>query len=107
MSKLKDFLNLKLANFKVFIDQQFEILKTKGMEIEESKINNIRKDLLEFENNLSQFVQQMNYLEGREIDDCVKLFLLKYEIDINQIKQFIDYEKLKKYIEMFLEVIKQ
>ena len=62
MSKLKDFLNLKLANFKVFIDQQFEILKTKGMEIEESKINNIRKDLLEFENNLSQFVQQMNYL---------------------------------------------
>ena len=74
MSKIKDFLNQKLVNFKLFIDQQFEILKTKSIEIEEIKINNIRKDLAEFENNLTQFVQQMSFLEGREIDDCVKIF---------------------------------
>ena len=61
MSKIKDFLNQKLVNFKLFIDQQFEILKTKSIEIEEIKINNIRKDLAEFENNLTQFVQQMSF----------------------------------------------
>ncbi|MEL4382928.1 hypothetical protein, partial [Shewanella algae] len=78
MSKIKDFLNQKISNFKLFIEKQFETLKTKGVELEETKINELKKDINEFENNLPHFVQHMSILTGREIDDCVKLFLLKY-----------------------------
>jgi hypothetical protein len=106
MSKLKEFLGQKIGNFKVFIDQQFEKLKINGVDIEESKKTNIKNDLNEFENNISHFVQHMSYLEGREMDDCVKIFLMKYEIDINLIKPHIDYEKLERYLAMFLDVIK-
>ena len=106
MSKIKDFLNQKISNFKVFIDQQFETLKNNKIEIDETKILNIKKDLTEFENNISLFVQHMSYLEGREIDDCVKIFLMKYDIDINLIKPHIDYVKLQQYIAMFLDVIR-
>lgn len=48
----------------------------------------------------------MSYLEGREIDDCVKIFLMKYDIDISIIKPHIDYDKLVRYIAMFLDVIR-
>ena len=106
MSKLKEFISQKLVNFKLFIDEQFSKLKEKGIEIEENKITNIKNDLSTFENNLSEFVQYMSYLEGREIDDCVKIFLMKYDIDINLIKPHIDYQKLERYIAMFLDVIK-
>ena len=106
MSKIKEFLSQKISNFKVFIDQQFELLKTKGIKIEEIKKTNIKNELSEFENNLCQFVQNMSYLEGREIDDCVKIFLLKYDIDVNLIKPHIDYVKLERYVIMFLDVIR-
>lgn len=105
MSNLKEFLNKKIVNFTKFIDEQFELLKKNGVDIQESKIINIKKDLKEFENNLSHFVQHMSYLEGRDIDDCVKIFLLKYDIDVVQIKPVIDYTKLQQYIAMFLDVI--
>lgn len=106
MSKLKDFLNQKISNFKLFVDQQLETLKMRGVEIEENKIKNLKNDFAEFENNLNHFVQNMSYLEGREIDDCVKIFLLKYDIDIEIIKPHIDYDKLSRYIAMFLDVIR-
>jgi hypothetical protein len=104
MSKIKDFLSAKLSNFKVFIDQQFTNLKTNGVDIGDSKITNIKNDIEAFEADLNQFVMYLSYLEGREIDDSVKIFLLKYDIDIEAIKPHIDYVKLKRYIELFMEI---
>lgn len=106
MSKLKDFLSQKLHNFKLFLDEQIEIVKKEYAEIPEEKYVNMKKDIENFEQNLNLFIQQMNFLQGKEIDECVKIFLQRYEIDIEKIKTLIDYPKLKKYIEMFLEVIK-
>lgn len=105
MSKLKDFLSQKLHNFKLFLDTQIEIV-LKETDISEDKFINMKKDVENFEQNLNLFVQQMNFLQGKEIDDCVKIFLQRYDIDIDKIKTLIDYPKLRKYIEMFLEVIK-
>ena len=105
MSKLKDFLSQKLHNFKIFLDTQIEIV-LRETDISEDKFINMKKDVENFEENLNLFVQQMNFLQGKEIDDCVKIFLQRYDIDIDKIKTLIDYPKLKKYIEMFLEVIK-
>lgn len=105
MSKLKDFLSQKLHNFKLFLDTQIELV-LKETDIPEDKFINMKKDIENFEQNLNLFVQQMNFLQGKEIEECVKIFLQRYDIDINKIKTLIDYSKLQKYIEMFLEVIK-
>lgn len=106
MSNIKDFLKQKISNFKKFIDVQLDVLKTKGVEISESKIINFKQDLKSFEDDINRFAQNVSYLEGREIDESVKIFLLKYDIDVNIIIPHIDYEKLKKYIECFIEVLK-
>ncbi len=104
--KIKDFLSQKISNFKTFIDQQFETLKFNGLEIPETNIMKIRKDFENFENDTNNFAKQISFLVGQDIDDCVKIFLMKYEIDIKQIKDIIDYEKLKKYISMFIDILK-
>lgn len=106
MTKIIDFLNQKIVNFKKFIEEQIEKIKVGGVELEERKIINIRNDLNEFENNVNNFVICVSNLQNCKIDDCVKLFLLRYDIDINIIKNLIDYEKLSKYIEMFIDIIK-
>ena len=106
MTKIKDFLNQKLINFKKFIDEQFETLKTKNINIEDSKILKMKKELEEFENNINHFVIQMDFLVNYEIDECIKVYLLKFDIDVSMIKEYIDYDKLSRYIEMFIEIIK-
>lgn len=106
MAKIKDFLNEKLSNFEKFLINQIEILNNEGIQIEETKITCLKKELELLKNNTVVFVQQISFLEDKETDDAVKLFLLKYDIDINIIKPYIDYNKLKKYIEMFVDIIK-
>ena len=106
MTKIKDFLNQKLINFKKFIDEQFESLKLKGINIEDSKIDKMKNELIEFENNINHFVIQMDFLVNYEIDECIKVYLLKFDIDVSMIKEHIDYDKLSRYIEMFIEIIK-
>jgi septum formation inhibitor MinC len=103
---LKDFLNEKLTNFERFINDQLVILDKEGIVIEEIKISALRKELELLKNNTVIFVQQISFLEDKETDDAVKLFLLKYDIDIAIIKPYIDYSKLKKYIEMFIDIIR-
>ena len=106
MTKIKDFLAQKIVNFKNFIDIQFDNLAICGLSIDESKISAIRNDFKVFESDINSFAQQINILKDMNIDDCVKLFLKKYDINIDTIKDNIDYDKLKKSIEMFINVLK-
>jgi hypothetical protein len=105
MSKIKEFLTQKIANFKLFIAEQFEILKLNKVEIKEENITLLLKDLEHFEKDVNSFVQKMSYLQNRNIDDSIKAFLIIYDISIDQIREFINYKKLKQYICMFLDVM--
>jgi hypothetical protein len=102
--KIKEFLSSKLENFEKFISEELKKL------IELNKItiksnDNITNDLRNFKNNINYFISSIGKLPN-DLDNAIKVFLLQYEIDINLIREDIDYPKLKKYLEMFSDVLK-
>lgn len=107
MTKIKEFLRSKLINFRLFINDQLLIVKENGIEIDMQNVLVLMNELDFYSNNLEQFITVISVLNNKTIDDSIKLFLLKYNIDINLIKEHIDYDKLKRYIEMFIDIVKK
>jgi len=111
MTKIKDFLKTKLINFKKFIQQQFEDISMRNLTLEKPiVINNYPKLIKEldfFSENIDSFISSLCVLNIDDVDQSIKIFLLNYEINIDDIKEHIDYDKLKRYIEMFFDVIKK
>lgn len=105
MIKVKDFVETKLVNFENFMNEQIEDVIKSGHELNKEKIELLKKDFKEFRSDTTNFIQYMSVFNEKNVDDAVGIFLIKYDIDIEKVKPFIDYNKLKRYIEMFIEVI--
>jgi hypothetical protein len=102
MVKIKEFVEKKLINFKKFISEELEKVNVDAEDKKEfiSALDSYSKDT-------TIFMQAMVYL-SRYKDDlniAVSMFLLKYNIKIEEIKDNIDYDKLKKYLNMFIEIV--
>lgn len=106
MIKIKDFIKTKLENFKKFLLEQIDILDKKIILYNKDGINTLIKELDYYIENLDKFISSISLL-NKNTDDNIKLYLSQYSIDINDIKDHIDYEKLKRYIECFLDCIKK
>lgn len=100
--KISDFVKEKLINFETFLMEQFN--KTN---ISPEISSKLLKELNEYKNDVNKFIQAIVTLSNYDIDNAIKLFLLNYNIDINEIKKDIDYDKLKRYLEMFIEIVKK
>ena len=111
MTKIKDFLKTKLINFKKFIQQQFDDISMRNLILEKpiviNNYNKLLKELDFFSENIDSFISSLCVLNIDDVDQSIKIFLLNYEINIDDIKDYIDYGKLKRYIEMFFDVIKK
>jgi hypothetical protein len=100
--KISEFLNEKLNNFEKFIIEQMKYL--------EIPYENKEKLLIEisyYQQNINIFIPSIIKLANYDIDNAIKLFLLQFDIKIEEIKDNIDYTKLKQYIEMFIDVVKK
>lgn len=103
--KIKDFLCEKLNNFKVFINS--ELSKISGdTPITNDHIEALNKELNFFISNIDIFISTISVINSNNTDETIKIFLNKYNIDIDDIKKHIDYKKLCRYIEMFKDVLK-
>ena len=111
MTKIKDFLKTKLINFKKFIQQQFDDISMRNLILEKpiviNNYNKLLKELDFFSEIIDSFISSLCVLNIDDVDQSIKIFLLNYEINIDDIKDYIDYGKLKRYIEMFFDVIKK
>jgi hypothetical protein len=99
--KRKDFISNKLINFKKFIGEQLN--KIDIVETDEAKMV---ADLEKYSNDVNVFITAIIELSKYKLDKAVELFLSNYNIDINEIKNDIDYDKLCKYLNMFIDVLK-
>lgn len=104
MTKIKDFMISKLNNFRDFLNDQFKACIDNGVIIPNPQI--INDEINYYINNLNEFINIMTLMSKSNIDDSVKIFLLKYNIQLSDIINHIDYNKLRRYLEMFIEVIK-
>lgn len=67
----------------------------------------LNKEMDFYISNLNVFISVISALNYPNPHDSVKVFLLKYNIDVNEIRDYIDYDKLIRYIEMFNDVVKK
>lgn len=101
--KVKEFLTEKLNNFEHFIEDEM-----KKINIDESKKDELINSLKQYSSDLNLFTQSIMLLvKFKNIDQAVSIFLLNYDINIDDIKDNIDYNKLCRYLEMFLEMVKK
>jgi hypothetical protein len=100
--KIKDFVEQKLKNFKIFIGEELE--KTK---VEEENKKELIASLELYSKDVTVFMQAMVQMSKykNNIDLAVSLFLANYKIKIEDIKESIDYDKLKNYLNMFIDVV--
>ena len=99
--KIIDFLKAKLENFKKFINNQLELV-----DIPQENKDHLSVEITFYKQNITVFIPSIVKLANYDIDKAIKLFLLQYDINIDDIKEDIDYEKLKKYLTMFIDVVK-
>lgn len=99
--KISEFIKEKLENFSIFINEQLEKVNIPN----DSKINLVN-NLTKYKQDINAFIHAIITLSGYTIDNAIKLFLLNYNINIDDIKDFIDYDKLKRYLEMFTDLVK-
>ena len=99
--KIIDFLKAKLENFKKFINNQLELV-----DIPQENKDRLSVEITFYKQNITVFIPSIVKLANYDIDKAIKLFLLQYDINIDDIKEDIDYEKLKKYLTMFIDVVK-
>lgn len=101
--KVKEFLSEKLKNFVQFIDKEL-----KKVNISKEQKDKIRSDLNAYIKKLDIFTTCMYQLSNYgSIDKAIEVFLQNYEIDISKIKDDIDYDKLYRYIAMFIKIIEK
>lgn len=101
--KVKEFLKEKLEHFKVFIKEQLEL-----SQIDDKKKDALITSLTEYSNDLNVFTQNILLLvKFDSIDLAVKHFLLSYDIEIDDVKDKVDYDKLTRYLKMFIDLVKK
>jgi len=106
MTKIKEFLKEKLHNFKIFISDQMYIVRDNDL-IKNDKDIVLVNALDYYYQNIESFIGVISLLNPNNIDESIKGFLSNYEINIDEIKHLIEYDKLKRYIEMFIDLIKK
>lgn len=101
--KVREFLKEKIGNFKIFITEELNKISISDVQ-KEALVSSLDK----YSSDLNNFTQHILLLVKFEsIDIAVKHFLLSYEINIDDIIDKIDYNKLKKYLEMFIDLVKK
>ena len=108
MNKIKigDFLVGKLNNFKIFINEELNKMLGKNNNVNMDHIEAFNKEIDFFVQNVNVFISYVCTIANNDTDMIIRLFINKYGFDIEQLKNDIDYNKLKRYIEMFKDVIK-
>lgn len=99
--KISDFLKQKLYNFKNFLIEQ-----TEKVQIDETKKNKLLQEIAVYENDINLFIKSIVNMAKLNIDTAISIFLLNYDINIDEIRDKIDYNKLKRYIECFIDIVK-
>jgi hypothetical protein len=99
--KISEFLIKKLDNFEQFIIEQL-----KDLQIPESNKDKLLCEITYYKQHINIFIPSIIKIAKYDIDNAVKFFLSTFDIAIEDIKDLIDYDKLKKYIEMFIDVVK-
>lgn len=102
---IKQFLSKKLNNFHKFLVGELAKVTNKSDIITDQHIETFEKEITFMTANIEVFMSLFQTIKMNDIDECIKMFLLKYNINIEDIINDIDYDKLKRYIEMFNEVI--
>jgi len=105
MTKIKDFIKSKLHNFKKFLLEQIDCLNKNNIQYNRDGIKKLLDELDFYTDNLEQFIAQISTL-NKNTDDNIKLFLLNYSVNVDDLKYHIDYDKLKRYIDCFIDCIK-
>lgn len=104
----KQFITEKLTNFKKFLSDEFiKLLNSEehaGV-FNSGHVKTFHDEINFLINNVDVFISLFSSINVKDTDECIKVFLLKYNINIDDIRDGIDYNKLKRYIEMFNEVI--
>ena len=99
--KISEFLKQKLYNFKNFLIEQ-----TEHIQLEETKKNKLLMEIELYENDINLFIKSIINIAKLNIDTAISIFLLNYDINIEDIRDKIDYDKLKRYITCFIEIVK-
>lgn len=99
--KISDFLKQKLYNFKNFLIEQTDIIQ-----LEESKKNKLLIEIEVYEKDVNLFIKSIINIAKLNIDTAISIFLLNYDINIDDIRDKIDYDKLKRYIMCFIDIVK-
>jgi hypothetical protein len=103
MVKLNDFIKEKVNNFRNFVKE--EMNKTEIPELFKQRVG---ADLDYFCTDNSVFITAVVQLAKFENpEDAIKHFMDNYSINIDEFKDKIDYEKLYRYIKMFIDIVKQ
>ena len=97
--KIKEFLQTKLNNFEIFMKEQID-----KIQLSENNKNKLLGELSFFKNEPTAFISVFGQLPN-DTDKAIKKYCLNYNIEIDKIKDKIDYDKLKRYLEMFKETI--
>ena len=98
--KIKEFIIEKLENFKKFIKEELE-----KVTIAEKDKEMLIKDLQTYSDDVNSFTQAIIQLSKYEIDKAVAIFLLNYNIILEDIIDKIEYNKLKRYLQMFINIV--
>lgn len=100
--KIKELIQQKLDNFCKFIIE--EISKTN---LPQEKINEFYKEIVIYTSDLNVFIQLLISISGFDNETAVKLYLSNHGVEYDNIKDKINNEKLLKYIEMFINIVKK
>lgn len=103
---LDNFLISKLHNFKLFMNNELNNIIASGSDkVTFEHIDALNKQVDFFIDNVNLFISFVNIMKNENDYECIKNFLIKYELNIDDFINIIDYNKLKRYIECFKETV--
>ena len=103
---INTFLIEKLNNFKTFINNEFNTIINHNTHITIDLIDTFNKEIEFFIADIHMFICVVKAFDNKDTDTTIKMFFNKYGFNIDEFKNDIDYNKLKTYIDMFNDVIK-
>lgn len=104
--KIKDFLIQKLNNFKLFMNDELNKVIVNNNHVTPMHIDALNKQLDFYIENINVFISFASMIDNKDTDFTIKMFLDKHGFNIDEFKDDIDYDRLKRYINMFNDVIK-
>lgn len=90
-------------NFYVFIDEELRKLVIKGLISDDIHLK-IEEDLhliMHCDNILNSSLSELPF----DIDEAIRIFMMRYQVDIDEIHNEINYSKLVRFIELFRKLL--